>query len=362
MPGDFPRRALSTGISRTRHPLGSQYRDLRSADRAFVSRRRPSSSANAHRTPCIAHSPQTVDGIEVVQIPFRWPIRTQGRIHRPGHPHTLDQPSARPSLRDHKRRLKGFADENAHPLVRLLHRFRCDAEGVVLPSPQAAAEVARLRRPASPHRDKTEQRRRADARLQARKKRNSRSLIVRIYHGDLAENESDTEVARQIREGFDQAQDRDALLDMLGFIESESKLLESARHARGVIQLARDAANWIRPLEQWRPRSHNPNRQFSSLARHLWAVYGVPVFMDVAWLQGTVVQQQWFRHIGAGKNIRTAQGIPISLTKRMAHCFLEAPDHYSAKIRRRPRHDLWLGPSRLPLAHLEPRCTSAPCS
>ena len=95
-----------------------------------------------------------------------------------------------------------------------------------------------------------------------------------------------------------------------------------------VIQLVKDAEFWIRPLKQWTPRSHNPDRQFSSLARHLRAAYDVPVFMDKAWLQGTVVQQQWFKHVGTGKNIRTAEGIPIPLTKKMAHCFLEAPDHY----------------------------------
>ena len=110
-----------------------------------------------------------------------------------------------------KRRLKTLVDDNAHPLVRLLHRFRCDAEGVTLPNPQAA-ETVNLRRPASPHRDKTEERRRADARLRARKKRNARTLIERIYQGELADSDLDTELARQLREGFDQAQDRDVLL------------------------------------------------------------------------------------------------------------------------------------------------------
>ena len=227
-----------------------------------------------------------------------------------------------------ERRLKCLADDNAHPLVRLLHRFRCDAEGVMLPNP-LAVETVNLRRPASAHRDKNQERRRADTRLQAKKKRSARSLIVRIYHGEPAEGGLDTELARQIREGFDQAQDRDALLEMLRLVESKSKLLESAKHARGVIQLAKDSAQWIRPLKEWSPRSHNANRQFASLARHLWAAYDVPAFMDAAWLQGTAVQQQWFRHLGAGKSIRSAEALPIPLTQKMAHCFLQAPDHYS---------------------------------
>jgi hypothetical protein len=82
-------------------------------------------------------------------------------------------------------------------------------------------------------------------------------------------------------------------------------------------------------MEQWAPRSHNADRQFSSLARHLWAVYDVPLFMDRAWLQGDAIQQAWFQHIGEGKNIRSADGLPIPLTKKMAHHFMGAPASYS---------------------------------
>ena len=88
-------------------------------------------------------------------------------------------------------------------------------------------------------------------------------------------------------------------------------------------------AAWIRPVEQWRPKSHNPRRQFTSLARHLLATYEVPPLMDAAWFQEdqAVAQQQqaWFRHVGDGGNIRTAD-IPVALSKKMAHCFSLAPD------------------------------------
>ena len=151
----------------------------------------------------------------------------------------------------------------------------------------------------------------------------------RIHQGAFATDELDTAVAAEIHAGFERAADRDALLDVLRFVESTSKLLKSAPHTRGVIELSKDAADWIRPMNRWRPKSHNPDRQFSSLARHLWAIYDVPLFMDQAWLQGGAVQQQWFKHIGAGKNIQTAEGLPLPLTKKMAHHFLEAPAQYS---------------------------------
>ena len=99
--------------------------------------------------------------------------------------------------------------------------------------------------------------------------------------------------------------------------------------------LARHRTAWIRPVEKWRPKSHNPRRQFNHLARHLLAKYEVPFFMDTAWFQEDATvgaqQQGWFRHIGGGGNIRTAD-VPVKLTKKMAHCFFSAPDELPVEM------------------------------
>ena len=87
--------------------------------------------------------------------------------------------------------------------------------------------------------------------------------------------------------------------------------------------------NWIKPLEEWKPLSHNRKKQFASLARHLWAQYDIPLFMDKAWLEGNADQQQWYKDIGTGKNIRNSGNLLVPLTKKMAHCFLSAPEEYS---------------------------------
>lgn len=55
--------------------------------------------------------------------------------------------------------------------------------------------------------------------------------------------------------------------------------------------------------------------------------------MDTVWFRSDAEgrrQQQWFKHIGTGGNIRTAE-IPVLLSKKMAHHFLQAPDHYSVE-------------------------------
>lgn len=96
----------------------------------------------------------------------------------------------------------------------------------------------------------------------------------------------------------------------------------------GLLALSRHFRGKLRPLEDWQPQSHNARRQFASLARHLFAEWPVPPFLDSAWFLGdgpeAQRQQAWFLHIGRGENIRTAD-LPIPYTKRMAHEFMQAP-------------------------------------
>lgn len=107
---------------------------------------------------------------------------------------------------------------------------------------------------------------------------------------------------------------------------------EGNTFVEGLWELARWHECWIRPVDAWQPDSHNSRRQFGSLLRHLLCRYDVPVFMDCAWLQGPRASarehQRWFVHVGTGGNIRKAD-IPVALTKKMAHLFLEAPASYT---------------------------------
>ena len=115
------------------------------------------------------------------------------------------------------------------------------------------------------------------------------------------------------------------MLKYLLFLDRNSKLLSDPDTTRACVALATTKHLWLRDVFIWEPESHNINRQFSSLARHLFAKYEVPAFLNEAWLQGSPVQQSWFVHIGAGENIRTARKLPVFLTKKMAHHFMQAP-------------------------------------
>lgn len=103
------------------------------------------------------------------------------------------------------------------------------------------------------------------------------------------------------------------------------------RYIDALVQLNGHRDRWVRTLDSWRVSSHNRRRQFSSLARHLFARYPVPAFMDSVWFRtdrGSNRMRENFIHIGDGQNIRKAD-MPVPFTRRMAHHFLQAPDHYS---------------------------------
>ncbi len=104
---------------------------------------------------------------------------------------------------------------------------------------------------------------------------------------------------------------------------------EATRYAHALLALSAHWRDWLRPFDGWEPPEAEPGEQFGSLARHLLARYDVPSFLDVAWFAGLtpegVRQLGWFKHVGRGENLRTAGDLPIPLSKRMAHHFLQAP-------------------------------------
>jgi len=153
--------------------------------------------------------------------------------------------------------------------------------------------------------------------------------IMRISKGEVDPADLGCEILIEIASSFKKCKTPELLCETLLFLERRSKLLSEPYYVRGIVALVRHHASWKRPLKQWRGQKHNASRQFSSLIRHLIAMYDVPVFMDDVWLSGKKKQQHWFVHIGNGNNIRTATGLPVSLTKKMAHHYLQAPDNYS---------------------------------
>jgi len=94
----------------------------------------------------------------------------------------------------------------------------------------------------------------------------------------------------------------------------------------GLLRIFEQRDKWICKLDGWKPKTRNPRVQFRRLARHLFAKYPVPQFLDSIFLEPRPQQEllDLMAYMGSGKNIRKAP-LPVSLTKKMAHLFLSAP-------------------------------------
>ena len=107
------------------------------------------------------------------------------------------------------------------------------------------------------------------------------------------------------------------------------------RVASALLALSYHHMDWLRPIEDWKPEGDSLMRQFGSLTLHLFARYSVPAFMTSVWLRDrdaeSIKYQGWYKHIGLGRNIRTAD-LPRHYTKMMAHYFMRAPDHYTVEM------------------------------
>ncbi len=132
-----------------------------------------------------------------------------------------------------------------------------------------------------------------------------------------------------VRHALAQHETPEVFLNFMADIDQKSNMLQDRTYTHGLIAIANNSESWIRTSENWHPETINLDEQFAELTRHLFCRYDVPRFMDKAWLDGNPTQQHWFKHIGAGQNIRTAPGLPFVLTKKMAHHFLDAPEDYT---------------------------------
>jgi hypothetical protein len=186
----------------------------------------------------------------------------------------------------------------------------------------------------------------ADARLAQKKQecRKPEKVIERIFNGELQESDVGQPQLKAVCRACQAAQEsrrtRLAFHNLLLHVNACSDLVSGRAviaqfgwqagntFVDALLALARHSKSWIRLPTAWKPQTHNARRQFGSLARHLFAEWPVPPFMDSVWFLGNggeaVRQQGWFLHVGNGHNIRTAD-LPLPYTKRMAHHFMQAP-------------------------------------
>jgi len=172
----------------------------------------------------------------------------------------------------------------------------------------------------------------ADKKLKQHKREGNRRFVIeKIYSHEIKYTDLTGSVMQEISDGFRKSRNRKLLRNVFLQLDEKSKLLTHVDYVKGILNFVAHFHLWLNPIAEWEPVTRNADRQFSSLARHLFAKYEVPAFMDSVWQRGTGAAQGWFIHMGMGKNIRTASSLPIKITKKMAHHFSQAPANYDAK-------------------------------
>lgn len=177
------------------------------------------------------------------------------------------------------------------------------------------------------------------------------AFIARIFTGELDDGKL-TDVLFRIRAVFHRLADDEVAQEhyrqLILHVERYASLLKPMQARYNVPhttdntfiaamgQLARLHAEWIRPLDAWRPASSTSNIQFARLARHLLAKYHVPIFLDACFFRGDVPVAErelgWWMHIARGGNIRKAPRIGMTVTKRTAHLFTNEGSHWRRPV------------------------------
>lgn len=182
-------------------------------------------------------------------------------------------------------------------------------------------------------------------RKQSRLHKNPKAFLEAVCQGELSSNEIERpnykRTAAEIEASNEDADKRGSLLEMLlGLLRYHDLIFESAAgrqdqpFVRGLIKLHDRKTLWLRPLDDWKPKSKSSERRFGELTHHLFDKYGdVPRFMESVWMRTDRASwryRDWYVHLGRGYNLRTAKS-PVPMTKKMAHHFLQAPDTYTVE-------------------------------
>ena len=180
----------------------------------------------------------------------------------------------------------------------------------------------------------------------ARLHRNPQKFLTAACAGDITSDEIDRPLFKlacaEIEQSNESQDSRASLSEFLvSLVKPAGDLMfqtvagyDDVPYMRGLVKMHDRKALWLRPIEDWKPKSKNRERMFGELARHLFDKYdAVPRFMDSVWLRTggkSWRYRDWFVHIGRGHNLRKAK-TPMPLTKKMAHHFLQAPDDYTVE-------------------------------
>ncbi|MBL7818744.1 MAG: PcfJ domain-containing protein [Saprospiraceae bacterium] len=140
------------------------------------------------------------------------------------------------------------------------------------------------------------------------------ALMIRQFKNDRVKGFSEVKLRRLCEVLVDK--------NLLTFFEDPDLL-------RGVFMVSIHLSKVIRNIEDWKPKSHNRVRQLSEMVHYLFAQYPMPRFFDSAYSLKDPLYLAWFIHVAQGKSVRKFKQLPVPMTTKMAHIFMQTPPQYS---------------------------------
>lgn len=226
-----------------------------------------------------------------------------------------------------KRRLAAPLPADEHPFVVHCHAFRAAADGIALAEPMPVEEgPVWHRKPVRGPLFSPQVIAAADKALEERKPKPFATLVRRCRQAPPATDGTARETSLRRAFAARSAAEADRLAVELVDVAACTSIDEDPRLTDGLVALLGHEAPRVRALDGWQPATHNAERQFAALARHLYARHELPRFLDRAWTDGGPREQGWFVHLGSGKSLRTAPDLPLPVSRSIAHWFHHAPD------------------------------------
>ncbi|PTX60606.1 PcfJ-like protein [Kordia periserrulae] len=181
------------------------------------------------------------------------------------------------------------------------------------------------------------------------------ALVEKIYEGkERLEYESGS-LAHILANQFGgfhkkkQSRRREAFKEILLHLYKKrcTKLLRNEHYLRVVSLIAWFSTSAVRDIATWKRNSHNADKQLKSIITHCFVTYEVPAFMYEAWFDFNRKHISWFIDLGRGQSVKTLTKVPVRLTKKGAHQFLQAPAEYTIEMALRRAQALAFGNDEL---------------
>lgn len=181
------------------------------------------------------------------------------------------------------------------------------------------------------------------------------AMVEKIYEGKEQTDYERNSLASIIKHYFSgipkkkEGRRRKAFKELLLYMYKRrcTKLLRNEANLSVLYLIARFSVNYVRDIQTWKRKSHNAEKQLKSLIKHCYVTYEVPDFMYEAWFDHDRKYISWFIDLGCGKSVKSLSKMPVRLTKKGAHYFLQAPEHYTIEMALRRAQALAFGNDEL---------------